>query len=175
MRPATAEDRAPDTRLRGRRLVLAWSVWAVLVAFTLGVFFGSLPTYFTILQTVCSGPGCITGQPAPGTDQALRGIGLSIAGYALLITLLTLTAELLAVFLGVLLVWRKPRDWMALLVSVMIMTVSLVNMMYVLLQYHSAWQEPALFLNVLAFSLFFLVVALFPDADLRPDGRSGYR
>lgn len=57
---------------------------------------------------------------------------------------------------------------MAFLVALMIMTVSVVNMMYVLLQYRSVWQVPATLLNVVAFSLLFLVVALFPDGKFAP-------
>jgi hypothetical protein len=161
-------DQVSHTRLRGLWLLCTWISWSVIVVFTLGVFFGSLPTYFALLSTVCSGSACITGQPAPGTEQALQGIGLSIANYALLITLLTVAAELFALLLSALLVWRKPRDWMAFLVALMIMTVSVVNMMYVLLQYRSVWQVPATLLNVVAFSLLFLVVALFPDGKFAP-------
>lgn len=161
-------DQVSHSRLPGLWLLLARISWSVMVVFTLGVFFGSLPTYVALLSTVCSGPACITGQPAPGTERALQGIGLSITHYALLITLLTVTAELFAILLSALLVWRKPKDWMALLVALMIMTVSIVNMMYVLLQYRSVWQVPATLLNVLAFSLLFLVVALFPDGKFAP-------
>ena len=161
-------DRTSDTHLSGSRLLVAWVGWSIMVVFTLGVFFGSLPTYFVILSTACSSSACITGQPSPGTERALQGVGLSINGYALLITLLTVTAELFAILLGALLVWRKPRDWMALLVALMVMMVCTVNMMYVLLQYPSIWQVPATLLNVLAFSLLFLVVALFPNGKFAP-------
>src|SRR5215469_8912921 len=53
---------ATGTRLHGRRLVLFWIGWVLLVAYTLGVFFGSLPFYFAQLQTVCRRTPCITGQ-----------------------------------------------------------------------------------------------------------------
>jgi hypothetical protein len=56
-----------DTRLHGRWLVLAWVAWALLSSGTLTAFAFSLPVYFTLLQTVCTGTGCVPGQPAPDT------------------------------------------------------------------------------------------------------------
>ena len=51
-----------DTRLHGRWLVLAWAAWALLSSGTLLAFAFSLPVYLTLLQTVCTGTGCLPGQ-----------------------------------------------------------------------------------------------------------------
>ena len=62
-----------DTRLHGRWLVLAWAAWAVLSSGTLLAFAFSLPVYVTLLQTNCTGTGCVSGQP----DPTLHGLGFS--------------------------------------------------------------------------------------------------
>ena len=46
---------APDTRLRGRRLILARVVWVTVVSLIVVLFLARLPAYYTTLQTVCPG------------------------------------------------------------------------------------------------------------------------
>src|SRR5574340_822151 len=72
-----------ETSLHGKRLVLFWIGWALLVVYTLGVFFGSLPFYYTHLQTICKGIHCVTGQPLPSTVILLHSLGFSLSNYAL--------------------------------------------------------------------------------------------
>jgi hypothetical protein len=157
-----------ETRLHGRWLVLAWIICIIMIIFTFVVFFGSLPVYFVLLQTICAGSTCIAGQPAPDTEQTLQGMGLSLASYAMLTIILTSTTQAFAAVIAALLVWRKPDDWMTLLVALMLVMICPVNMMYALLQRPTLWQVPALLLNILAFDLFFLVVSLMPDGKFVP-------
>ena len=89
---------AEDTRLHGRRLVLARVVWLVVVVFTLSIFTLSLPAYFAQLQTVCAGVTCVYayGQLTPGTSQALQNLGLSTGGYAVSILSLAIASALVS-------------------------------------------------------------------------------
>ena len=109
-----------DTRLHGRRLVLAWVAWALLSSGTLLAFAFGLPVYITLLQTVCTGRGCLPGQPAPDTEATLHGLGLSLGSYITLSLVLTLASLLVACTMSSLLAWRQPRDWLALLVALML-------------------------------------------------------
>src|SRR4249919_1862135 len=84
------------TCLYGRRLVLFWIGWVLLVVYTLGVFFGSLPFYFIHLQTVCTRNSCVTGQPLASTVILLHGLGLSLANYALFAIVLTIISAFIA-------------------------------------------------------------------------------
>jgi hypothetical protein len=118
-----------------------WLIWVTLIIFTFVVFFGSLPVYFALLQTICAGPTCIAGQPAPDTGQTLQGMGLSLASYAWLTIILTSAAEVFAAGIAALLVWRKPDNWMTLLVALTLTMICPVNMMYALLQLSTMWQR----------------------------------
>ena len=91
---------ATDTRLHGRRLVLCWIGWVLLGAYTLGVFFGSLPFYFAHLQTICTRTPCITGQALASTVMFLHGLGFSLSSYALLMLVLIYGILRLLVFIG---------------------------------------------------------------------------
>src|SRR5438876_9374747 len=72
---------APDTRLRGRRLILARVVWVTVVTLIVALLLARLPAYYTALQTVCTGATC-GAQPTPDSAQALQKLGLSVGAYA---------------------------------------------------------------------------------------------
>ena len=109
-----------DTRLYGRWLVLAWAAWALLSSGTLLAFAIRLPAYLTLLQTVCTGAGCLPGQPAPGTEATLHGLGLSLGSYVTFTLVLTLVSMPLACAMSGLLAWRKSNDWLAIVVSTLV-------------------------------------------------------
>src|SRR5438876_6697247 len=91
--PATrSSDRsgAPDTRLHGRRLILARVAWVAVVSLIVALFLATLPAYYTLLQTACTGATCAAAQPTPASAQAMQKLGLSICTYAAFIRALTL-------------------------------------------------------------------------------------
>lgn len=157
-----------NTRLYGGVLILARTLWAVLVLLTLGIFFSSLPTFFALLQTICTGGTCIVGQPAPGAAKTLHDFGFSAMSYAAITTAFTILAELAACAVAAVLAWRKSDDWLALLVSLVLVMTGTANSVYTLLQSHSVWQLPTLLLNILTFGAIFLFASLFPDGRFVP-------
>jgi len=157
-----------DTRLHGRWLVLAWAAWTLLSSGTLLAFAFSLPVYLTLLQTVCTGTGCVPGQPAPDTEATLHGLGLSLGSYVTFTLVLTLASMLLACTISGLLAWRKSNDWLALLVALMLIVLGTANIIYTLVLSHSAWYFPAMLLNILTFATVFLVCSLVPTGHFVP-------
>jgi hypothetical protein len=156
------------TRLHGRWLVLAWAAWALLSSGTLLAFAFGLPVYMTLLQTVCTGRGCIPGQPAPDTEATLHGLGFSLGSYVTFTLVLTLASMLLACTMSGLLAWRKPRDWLALLVALMLLMFGTVNIISPLELSHSAWYFPAMLFTTLHFATVFLVCSLIPSGSFVP-------
>jgi hypothetical protein len=156
------------TRLHGKLLVLFWIGWVLLVAYTLGVFFGSLPFYFKHLQTVCTRNSCVTGQPLASTMILLHGFGLSPATYALFAIVLTIIAAFIAFMIAGVLVWRKPDDWLALLTALALVMLVTANSTYTLDQLSSPWQAPTTILNILTWSLILLVFCLIPNGQFVP-------
>ncbi len=157
-----------NTRLHGRWLVLVWAAWAVLSSGTLIAFALSLPVYLTLLKTVCSGTGCVPGQAAPDSEATLHGLGLSVGSYVTLTLVLTLASMLLGCMISGLLVWRKPKDWLALLVALAFIMDGTGNIMYTLEVSHSAWHIPAIVLFDLTFGTLILVFSLFPTGRFVP-------
>jgi hypothetical protein len=157
-----------DTRLHGRWLVLARAAWALLSSGTLLAFAFRLPVYLTLLQTVCTGTGCLPGQPAPDTAATLHGLGLSLGSYVTFTLVLTLASMLLACTMSGLLAWRKSNDWLALLVALMLILFGTANIISAPELSHSAWHFPAMLLETLHFVTIFLVCSLIPTGRFVP-------
>jgi hypothetical protein len=156
------------TRLSGRGLALARLGALALVMLTLAVFLLLLPAYLSFLHTVCLGSACPVGQLTPQAVEALRAVGLSIDAFVASTLVLTLLALLMCWSVAAVIVWRKSDDWMALLVSVMLVLMGTSYVTHLLLQQPSPWQMPALILDLLTFGVLFLVFCLFPNGRFVP-------
>jgi hypothetical protein len=162
---------APDTRLRGRRLILARVCWIGIALFLLAMFAVSLPGLVMQLQTPCTS-SCADWQLSPDAVRTLEQAGLSLGDYVAfsLVVVVILTLPALAVV--ALLLWRRSDDWMALLVGLMLLSFGPTSFTNTVLL--SAWFGPVLATNLLSlsdaltFSITALVFYLFPDGRFVP-------
>ncbi len=159
---------APDTRLRGRRLILARAVWVAVVTLLVGLYIAMLPAYYTLLQTVCTGAPCGLGHPSLDSAQAIQKLGFSVSTYATFTLALTLASAFLCFTLGAVIFWRRSDDWMALLGALGVVALGTVNVSSVLQTSHSTWQALAIVMNVFGYAVFFLVCFLFPNGLFVP-------
>jgi hypothetical protein len=159
---------APDTRLRGRRLILARAVWVAAVTLIVAPFLATLPAYYTLLQTICTGATCSLGQPTPGSALAIQKLGFSVGTYATFTLALTLASAFLCFTLGAVIFWRRSDDWMALLGALGVVALGTVNVSSVLQTSHSTWRALAIVMNVFGYGVFFLVCSLFPNGRFVP-------
>src|SRR2546428_10635253 len=97
---------APDTRLRGRRLILARVAWVAAVTLLVAPFLATLPAYYTFLQTICTGATCGPAQPTPDSAQAMQKLGLSVGTYAAFTLVLTLALAFLCLAISAVIFWR---------------------------------------------------------------------
>jgi hypothetical protein len=151
--PAVSQkaDRVVDTHLYGRRLVLARSLWIILVLLTLTCFSLLFPGYVAV-----------------ETSQMAQAFHFS-GGSSLIVTL-TLNITTLGIALAVALVifWHKSDDWMALLSGLMLTMLGTTYITATLMQSHSPERGPALLLSSVTYGVFFLVFCLFPDGRFVP-------
>ena len=156
------------TRLSGRWLTIARLGVMTLVGLTLVAFLPMLPAYISYLHTICSAVSCPAGQLTAATAGGLQRVGLSVNAYGAYTLALTLISLLMCLSVAAVLFLRKPDDWMALLVALMLALMATGFVTYVLLQRPSPWQVPALLLNTLAYAACFLVFSLFPTGRFVP-------
>jgi hypothetical protein len=158
----------PDTRLRGRRLILARVAWVAVVSLIVVPFLARLPAYYTDLQTICTGAMCGSAQLTPESAQTMQKLGLSVGTYAAFILALTLVLALLCFVVGAVIFWRRSDDWMALLVALaVVVTVTLSGDVYGM-NMNSAWGVLDMVLSVLGTGVYVLVLSLFPDGRFVP-------
>lgn len=161
---------APDRKLYGLRLTLAWAGLALVVVLHLGIFFVGLPDYFVLLHKVCVGITCTLSEaPGPNDVHALRAIGLSVDFYAAYYAVLQVIVTVVGAAIGLFIFFNKPRDPMALFVVLLVVFLSSnLDPQLALVQFHPAWRIPQAFyqfVSSLAFLFFFL---LFPDGRFVP-------
>lgn len=159
-----------DTRLRGYQLTLARSIWVLFTGLSLVIFFASLPLYFNELQSICESANCIQGQPTHMTVQALHSLSLSISGYALGELVILICTAWVGFVVGGVIFWRKSDDWMALLVSLFLVTFATVNYSFpaALISLNSAWKVPVEVVQFLSNVSVAFFGFLFPNGRFAP-------
>jgi hypothetical protein len=155
-----------DTRLHGHWLSVAWVGWSILALLSLIDFISSIHEYLVDVQVLCSPGSCLEGQPTRETAQVLHQLGLSVNAYAALGVGLVIISGLVCCAVAAVIVWRKPRDWMALLVSITLITQGLYEDNYLPSIFDnpsSPWHIVGLMLGYLAPVLVLFSVAFFPN------------
>ena len=168
MRADADTNNSTNTSLRGSWLVLMRCLWIVCVLGTFFIYIMSVPVYATQLHTLCRAAACAAGQLNPEAAQILHSLGISVTFYATLWVIVEAIWALVWFVVAGVLAWRKSTDWMALLIALMLIMQGAESVTNTVGASHSLWQFPALLVNFLAFALFFLVVALFPDGRFVP-------
>jgi hypothetical protein len=148
--------------------MLARVAWVSLVLLLLGCFVILLPSYFTLLQSICTNAACALLQPTPQSVQALQQLGLSVANYAVLNLVLISATMVVCLLVGVVLFWRKSDDWMALLAGFFLVLFGMLYVTDALQASHSSRQVLAIVLNVLGNGMLFLLSSLFPNGRFVP-------
>jgi hypothetical protein len=171
---ATRTTKSPDrqseagTRLYGRWLIIAQIAWVILVVLAFAVFVASLPVYFLQNQTICTGAVCPPGELSPASAQAFESLHLSLSTYATFRLLLAVVTAFVYFSVALVLAWRKFKDWMVLLVALLLVIQGAFATTNVLEAVPSAWQIPSQFVDYLNYVLFFLVFSLFPNGHFVP-------
>jgi signal transduction histidine kinase len=112
--PSTA-----NTRLSGSWLVIARTLWLVLVVPSLGLFVVGLPAYYAQVQRACVDPTTCNiafSLTAKGL-RVFAALGFSISGYAAFATLFWVIIVMAWSGIGFLIFWRRSDEWFALLVA----------------------------------------------------------
>jgi hypothetical protein len=148
--------------------MLARVAWVSLLSLLLGFFVILLPSYFALLQSICTNSACALLQPTPQSVQALQQLGLSVANYAVLNVVLISATMVVCLLVGIVLFWRKSDDWMALLGGFFLVPFGMLYVTDALQAIHSNRQVLAIVLNVLGNGMLFLLSSLFPNGRFVP-------
>jgi hypothetical protein len=160
-----------NTRLQGRRLVLAWVLWGFIAFFELAALVYSLTDAVMQLQVVCTS-SCKIQQLSATAVKTLQQAGLSLGDYIAFYLAVILITTLLCYTIAAILLWRRPDDWMALLVSLMLMSFGPGTISNAVR--FSQWFGPALaphvssLFDVINLTILVLIFFLFPTGRFVP-------
>lgn len=167
----THRPNAADTHLQGRWLAVAWVGWSILALLSLIDFITSIHEYLLDIQRLCHPGSCVAGQPTPETAQTLHRLGLSVGAYAALGVGLVIIFGLVSCAVAAVIIWRKPRDWMALLVTSTLITQGLFENNYLQSMFNdpsSSWYIAGLILSYLSPVEILFLCAFFPNGRSVP-------
>jgi hypothetical protein len=162
-----------NTRLTGSWLIIARAVWLVLVIPSLGLFIASLLVSYQQLQTTCVDPvTCsLSGALPAQVQQSLPTIGLSVSGFAALVTIFFAITAAIWYGVGFLIFWRRSDDWLALLAAfflVMFNITSSGNTATALVLAYPVLALPLSLVNFLGQLSLLVFFVLFPNGRLVP-------
>ena len=121
----SAPARTSTARPPQRWLGLARGTWVVCALLLLANFVASIPAYYAALRTACPvspavGDQCAAWQLAPDQLPGLAGLHLSLDAYAAYTVSINVGVSLLFWTVGLLIFWRKSREWLGLSVSLVL-------------------------------------------------------
>jgi hypothetical protein len=155
---------------RGRWLLLARAIWVAIFLMAVGIFIASIPYDYDQKLQVCTAANCDVERLDPEDAEALRDLGLTERFYAAYYTSMAVVFGLSFTLVAAVILWRRSTDWMAMLVSVALVTfgTSLPEVSHALADANPEWIFPVLFVGVIGITSFFLLLFLFPDGQLVP-------
>jgi hypothetical protein len=134
-------------------------------------FITGIVLYLTRAQAACQPGSCLAGQPGPEATRILQQLGLSGGVYVALSIVLVSLAGLAYCAVAAVIIWRRPNDWMALLVSSMLITQGLFESNYLPTPFSipsSPWYVAGLWLSYISPVQVLFFCALFPNGRLVP-------
>src|SRR5579859_4027214 len=160
---------ATDLHLRGYRLVLARTTWAILAVVALAFCIASIPPGYAQKLTVCV-QSCSNQQATPDLARALHAAGLSLQFYAIYLTTLLILAVSIFVGIAAIIAWRMSRNWMGLLVSLTLIIIATATFTdyQQLASVYPIIQVSGDLLQILLNTLPLLVAYLFPNGRFVP-------
>ena len=146
-------------------------VWVGVAVLTAGVFFSGLPSEFARLRTPCEDATSCTWLPRLTTDTArqLGELGLSTDFFAAYFLALEVAFTLMSFAIGAIILWRRPLDRIALVVSLMLVTWGAAFFVpYPLLDLSPVWTFLAQTVSFIGSVLLILFLYIFPNGRFVP-------
>ena len=161
------------THLTGSWLIIARTVWLMLVVPSLGLFVASLPAYYQQLQRACVDlVTCnLYGSLRAQGLAALTTTGFTLSGYAAFITIFFTIIVAIWCGVGFLIFLRRSDDWFALLSAFFLVMFNITNPgspAYALAIAFPVLNLPLIFISAIGQASIIVFLMLFPNGRLVP-------
>jgi hypothetical protein len=138
---------------------IAKVLWFAIVVFTVGLFVAALPARFAQLL---SDPYDL--------EPGLLALNLSIRGFAIYGIVMEVIVAIGFLLIGGLLFWRKPDDWMVILVSLTMVTylITILTVTTEVIEMNLSWSPLLSFMRAVGMIILVATMLLFPDGRFIP-------
>jgi hypothetical protein len=146
-------------------------VWIAVAALTAGVFVWGMPSEFARLRTACDDDLSCAWLPRLTVENTgqLRELGLSTYFFASYFVVIEMAFTITSFAIGAMILWRRPDDRMALVVSLMLLTLGAAFFVpYPLLDLSPVWTLLAQTVSFVGSTLLILFLYIFPDGRFVP-------
>ena len=144
--------------------------WTIVTVFVVVIYAVAVSVAFASYQNVCeSGSACAPyWYLTPGDVTALREMGLSIGFYAAYRIAVEVLYTLVFWAIGALVFWRRSENWVALLISTMLVTFGALNLIQLPSEANPSVGVPGVVLMLFGYVSLFVAFYLFPDGRFVP-------
>jgi signal transduction histidine kinase len=149
----------------GRAAQVSWLLFALLA---LSLALPGIPLYRQLLQSVCTGAGCVTGQLTPAEEQAVVAFSGSLSAYADLAFISCLLTYILLFLTAVALIWRKPTNRAVVCGAFALTALATSTLAQATAQTSPALALPAQFIGLVQLAALLPFFCLIPDGRFRP-------
>jgi hypothetical protein len=164
------------TRLHGRWLLIARTLWVVVVSLSLGLFVTASALHFAQLSSLDKALRSTLLHPDPSfSGYVTSQIPLALLyGSSLgLISVFMSISSAIWIAVGLVIFWRKSDDWMTLLVALGLITFGVafspwLSAMYILAGQHAPWRLLFPIVNLLGWGSVGVFFYLFPNGRFVP-------
>ncbi len=146
-------------------------LWLAVASLTAGVFVSGMPSEFARLRTPCHGDAACAWLPRLTTESArqLGELGLSADVFASYFVAIEVSFTVMSGAVGAVILWRKPDDLVARLVSLMLLTFGAAFFVpYPVLDLSPVWKFLASTVSFIGSALLILFLYIFPNGRFVP-------
>jgi hypothetical protein len=154
-------------------ILIAQAGWWIFAGLSILLFLAAFPEYFRLVNQVCAKSPCLGMQLNTGRAIILQLVGLDFEFYARLIVAIQTLVFLINLSIGVFIFSRKSRDWLAILVSLMLITSIQTDLYQAILIAYPALRLPAAWLGIVNSVLIVVFFYIFPTGSFRPRWTAG--
>lgn len=163
------DDHAGDqvVRVPDRVLFVVRGVWIMLAVITIVAVAAAIPLRYQQYSSACSSESCYILQLTPLEVDALHSGNFSLPTYGIYAGTLEVIRTLAFVMVGLVIFWRKSGEWVAVLVSLWLITFGTADLLTALK--HPIWVQLSGYLDDIGWVFLLpLFLFLFPDGQFVP-------
>jgi hypothetical protein len=154
-------------------VLIARAGWWIFTGLSILLFLAAIPVYFRLLNQVCAKPPCLAMQLNLGRAIILELVGIDFVFYARLIIAIQILVYVINLSIGVFIFSHKSQDWLAIMISLMLITSIQADLYRAILPAYPSLRLPVTLMGLINSVLLVIFFYIFPTGSFRPPWTAG--